>query len=997
MHSKKITNIKTDFIRNNLLNSAFLSKNNIDSTKKTYENQPYNEYINLNPLINNQISLGEYTLSTSERTRNNKEDNSKEFTLEKSNSQYILIRKNNLNLDSTFLYNLFFHNLTIKQYRNYIYFIQKTFNRKIENLKNIILNKAQHNNNNDNYIKEIKLLENLIARYSIIIFYLVKQKLLYMAKNIFLLMMKENIIYIKFFEKNIYKEFFRIEYDNKLINHGYPKSILNLIKIYAIILKYSLLFNLTKNRDIFLSKYLSLQYLNYKVFILKSEVRGPSMVTDIAIKYIYANCLFNSCYYSIRFFTPMIVPIKLSELIFKIYEGMNEVIFEKKEKSLLLKTSFNYALFVYLNGNNDLALTQLELIKDKLITFYEFNDCDDDEQGNQSEETNIDDCNNDKSNGINNKENNNNVKENKSYKNIFKKRESKKKLSVTFREKILVKRQETMKKLERKRGLSRSQNTIDKIKEILFNKKNNKNDTQNYINISRNLFDPLHQVNYNKYNGFTQKKILKIDDIKKFFISDAKTVLNKKNRKCSITERDIKNKQKFENNYGVSNKNTLNNNSTQSIVDLRSSHINFSSLFKINKLNLPKYFTDSLLIETELLMCEIGLDSKNINYAYEHFKNSILILFISKQNTDPNDVNALRDFRKKLCIISEYLKEINKYIDEKNKKNKFQVIKNTIKSCKTFKSLSKKKSFNDKSLLKKVSLRIGKNHLVECIDLNMNKNNSDRKGDEYYNELLNKKLEAEIEKFFIFLNSLSIYQIKLLNDTQPKREIRNDLPILFNGQFKDSLTTGQRNTLRNLHTMSISRNMILNDPDKLILPTNLKFSALNYNKENIENNKYKLMKSIKNQKIYNKAINISNSKEYNYFKRIIISKKINKELQQFLLDNYSLVMKILKELDKNEINDIVKNLHILVEPINSYKKKQSKSLKKNWTNCNYLLKIKDLKELKKLIFKLSNFKEEKNNKKNVEDNENKILFESDSENNKSISLSVDNSSFYNNE
>jgi hypothetical protein len=121
----------------------------------------------------------------------------------------------------------------------------------------------------------------------------------------------------------------------------------------------------------------------------------------------------------------MIVPIKLSELIFKIYEGMNEVIFEKKEKSLLLKTSFNYALFVYLNGNNDLALTQLELIKDKLITFYEFNDCDDDEQGSQSEETNIDNYNNDKSNGINNKENNNNVKENKSYKNIFKKRESK--------------------------------------------------------------------------------------------------------------------------------------------------------------------------------------------------------------------------------------------------------------------------------------------------------------------------------------------------------------------------------------------------------------------------------------------------------------------------------------------------------------------------------------------------------------------------------------------
>ena len=282
----------------------------------------------------------------------------------------------------------------------------------------------------------------------------------------------------------------------------------------------------------------------------------------------------------------------------------------------------------------------------------------------------------------------------------------------------------------------------------------------------------------------------------------------------------------------------------------------------------------------------------------------------------------MRDFRQKLRIISEYLKEINKYIEQKNIANTFQIIDNPIKTSRTFKSLNNKDIFKIKNLNLQASMRIGKKHLPECVDININKDDENKKGDEYYNNLLNKKLEEEIEKFFIFLNSLSVYQIKLLNDTQPKRGIRNDLPILFNGQFKDCLTTSQRNALRNLHTMSTSRNMILKNPDKLILPTNLRFSVLTFNKPNNEEcrNRNQLMKSIKNQKMYNNVINLSNSIEYNYFKRIILSKKINKELQQFILDNYSLVMKLLKELDKNEINDIVNNPFILVDPINNFKK-----------------------------------------------------------------------------
>ena len=98
MLSKKLTINKPDCLRNNLLNNTFYSKNDIDNKTKTFEKQPYSEYINLNSYMNNmnnQISLAEYTLSTSERTRNNKDDNnSKEFTTDKNNSQLNIVIKN---------------------------------------------------------------------------------------------------------------------------------------------------------------------------------------------------------------------------------------------------------------------------------------------------------------------------------------------------------------------------------------------------------------------------------------------------------------------------------------------------------------------------------------------------------------------------------------------------------------------------------------------------------------------------------------------------------------------------------------------------------------------------------------------------------------------------------------------------------------------------------------------------------------------------------------
>ena len=979
-------NIKrADSVRNNLLGKSFsFPKNNIDNNRKKGLNQPYNEYLNQNSLMNNQISSGEFTLSTTGRTRNNKEENnSNECTsLEKNLSQpNLLIKAQKQSLDNSFLHNLIFHKMEIKQYRNYIYHIQKQYNDKQGNYIKYVI-KEEHNFNNEKYKKEINQLENLIARYCIIIFFLIKQKQRKIAKNILLLMIKENIVYIDFFEKNILKEYNDIENNTHLIIHGLPKSLLTLIKIYSFILKYSLIFNITKNRDIFLSRYLSLQRLNHKLFILKNELKGSFLIPKNRLKYIYSNCLFNACYFSIMFYCPLIIPIQLSELIFKLYEGINEFTFNQKEKSLILKSSFNYALYIYINGNSELALAQLEIIKHKLISFYEDDDNnnsdDDDDEGGDNTMNNI---------------SANNINEFDPFKKFRKQRDPQKKMSVSLKDKFLIKKLEAVTKLGRRRGFIKPKSTIDKIKEILFNIEL---DEQKFS--SKKIFEPIQHTDLISYKNKIHKKTVKIEDIKRLFISDVKTILNKGNRKCSITERDIKSKQKFQNNFGVENRTKSKNDEIiESIVNLRASHINFRSMFKLNNLNLPKYITNPLLIESELLMCEIEIDSQNINRAYEHFKNSILILFISKQKENENDKKDkkdAKDFRNRLCRISMYLNDINKFIDEKNKKEKFQIVKCVIKKSKSYLTQNKKKMLVKKQKEKKTSMKLRRNYLFESIEVNTDKEHNTRQNyEEYYNNLLNKKTAEEIEKFFLFLNTLSLYQLKLLNDTQPKREIRNDLPILFSGQFMDSLSSGQRGTLRNLHTMSISRNMMLNNPDNLILPTNLKFSALDYkdkktNKDSSDK-KQKLTKKINNYKKYYKVISLSNSKEYGYFKNIIFSKNIDRGLQQFFLDNYSLVMKILKEANQNDLENIKDNPDILVEPINDYKRNKSKTFRNNWSNYS-LQKFNDIKDLQALLSKINNFKIEANIN-NGKDN----MFDNESENNISLSISISNSSFNN--
>ena len=103
----------------------------------------------------------------------------------------------------------------------------------------------------------------------------------------------------------------------------------------------------------------------------------------------------------------------------------------------------------------------------------------------------------------------------------------------------------------------------------------------------------------------------------------------------------------------------------------------------------------------------------------------------------------------------------------------------------------------------------------------------------------------DMEKFFLFICELSEYQLKILNESQPKTSnLRNDLPIIITNQFKDCLTNTQRKNLALIETMNLSRYLFLKKPNDDIYLDNFDFSFLLYNMKQNKNNKSDISKNI---------------------------------------------------------------------------------------------------------------------------------------------------------
>ena len=388
---------------------------------------------------------------------------------------------------------------------------------------------------------------------------------------------------------------------------------------------------------------------------------------------------------------------------------------------------------------------------------------------------------------------------------------------------------------------------------------------------------------------------------------------------------------------------------------------------------------EKILNEIELTMAEIELNNKNFKESLNHinfilnkqknetiestiFNKEIIRLTKSKINTSQNELDTFdkKSVDKNNRFILNYKKNSNNdnslFLLTRDKSSN-NLLKdnlslshnnNTSNYNPPIQSIKYHLTSNDKSRI---------NHLLEEIeklswenDKNISKNKLLYQQEESkYNIDQNKVIlrskkniaSKEMEKFFIFICGLSIYQLKILNDTQPPpSRRRNDLPIIFNNQFQDCLTNSQRMNLSLLETMSLSRYILLKDTNKDISLDNLDYRFMMYrikekdNEDKISNkindlkkklNRYKRARNFKGYNLRSHTLRIKGTK--NVAKKIELeeensqikylmknSSPINKKL---ITSHRKNILKFLDEINTDEQKIFYKNPDLLTKFITS--------------------------------------------------------------------------------
>jgi hypothetical protein len=307
---------------------------------------------------------------------------------------------------------------------------------------------------------------------------------------------------------------------------------------------------------------------------------------------------------------------------------------------------------------------------------------------------------------------------------------------------------------------------------------------------------------------------------------------------------------------------------------------------KNNQSNIPKIFTLPFLIKSELLIAEIELDKKHYRATYTFTNHALAIISIFRKVDNNYLLNKYKDeqkFIKEFLSIIDNSNIITESDSEENEEEEEKEKKKDIKEIKTLKNIEYRKQIE----------------FQERVNVN-------------------KKVLKELEKFFVFFMTLSVYQIKILNETQPKAEIKDYLPILFHNQFKDCLSLRQSIALENLDVMSLSRYMILKEPNNLILPTNLNISTAYLERPEL----FKINNNL--EKLKRKEEILSEKKAKKIFKKIIKSIDNKNSIINKLNKNYNLAIKIIKNLNIIEIKKIIQNPESLIKSIDEYIKKYKK-------------------------------------------------------------------------
>ena len=639
---------------NNNLMTLNNNNNNKSEDKKCIENK-YKKQLNIGSLF----STLENTVTS--KQNENEEDNS----INKENMNINITSKKPVmpkDEDMAFLYEIFFKN----QGQTDKYYIK---GRKSETLDLNSSNRNDYNNNNYDFssIKKylIKLqkkfkinenlvienkpstkiidnlplqqLEDLINRYILIIHLLIRCCKFNEAKKLFLLLLKENLNSINDIDNQI-----NLNYTerNRKINKSkaIPKSAYQLLKIYSLIIRYSRLFNLNKYRNKFLIKYIKMQLLNYKIFLIKAKNRGFSMEINNQIKYIFSYCFHNISYYCIQNYMPINIPIIFNSSIISLYPNTDYYCLEEREKNFLIKTLYNQGVLYYINNNIEESLLNLKQSKAKIISlgdaYFDFrNKIIGKILFRKSKENSVDLVNHFKKDSIS--ENNMNISENINY------------------------------------------NRKDNIRRTTDNNKHGKS----IISI---IFDNIDFSGRKHSNISTDNKTQKKDSKYEKIILQIKS--NLKKDKISINDIEmllIFGKENmllnddtfsFEKNFALFGRskerfNSYKNNNQKNPKGARGSHIDFHTSINIRNFNIPDRFKNPLLRNIELLLCLIELSKKNYEASYDHVLKVLYLLIVLKLGNNNNEYD--KDFfNHQKFEIDKYFEMIGKAYEMFIKKEK---------------------------------------------------------------------------------------------------------------------------------------------------------------------------------------------------------------------------------------------------------------------------------------------------------------------------------------
>ena len=432
----------------------------------------------------------------------------------------------------------------------------------------------------------------------------------------------------------------------------------------------------------------------------------------------------------------------------------------------------------------------------------------------------------------------------------------------------------------------------------------------------------------------------------------------------------------------ISEENTKSQINIKNVKIFSSIYLGANNILKFkNPLEL-EIVREKILIEIELILAEMELKNKNYKESLNHLnfilnlqKNSNLAeqgllnkdtIGLTKTKTNSSQ-NEFESFETKTTDKNRFFLNYKKNVPENNNtlflfsrnksSNNYLKENSSINNISNSQIMKYNLTNGDKSRIMRLLEEIEISRWENDGNISKNKNQyieeSKYSFDKNKNYLIRKQkiiTSKEMEKFFIFICNLSIYQLKILNDTQPPpSRRRNDLPIIFNNQFQDCLTNSQRMTLSLLETMSLSRYILLKNTNKDISLDNLDFrfmlyqikeketdeegnNIINNNKVKNNNNIFRRNRNNKGVSFRSNTLNLKSSKKnvkkFEYEEedsaiKFFMKNNSNKNKKLIGLHKKG-VVKLLEEMNKDEQKIFYKNPELLTKLIEDTEKDMKK-------------------------------------------------------------------------